>query len=172
MTLHSADRNDSTAGTRAVGDDAGGRRVFMSLGSNMGDRRTHLRQGVEMLPGVVAVSPLYETDPVGGPSQEAFLNVAVELRTDLEPTRLLGLCHRIESAAERVREQRWGPRTLDVDIIWMEGIELDTDRLTIPHPRWTQRRFVLAPMRDLAPDLVSESDVRFGEGTVQRLGEL
>ncbi len=149
-----------------------GRRVFMSLGSNMGHRRTHLRLGVEMLPGVVAVSPVYETDPVGGPEQGAFLNVVVELRTDLEPGALLGICHRIEANAERVREQRWGPRTLDVDIIWMEGVEMATENLTIPHPRWTQRRFVLAPMRDLAPDLVSEADVRFGEGSVRCLGEL
>ncbi|MFV0316487.1 MAG: 2-amino-4-hydroxy-6-hydroxymethyldihydropteridine diphosphokinase [Microthrixaceae bacterium] len=149
-----------------------GRRVLLSLGSNMGDRRTHLAQGVEMLPGVVAVSPVYETDPLGGVDQAPFLNLVVELSTDLTPSELLGVCHRIEANAERVREQRWGPRTLDVDIIWMDGVTLDTERLTIPHPRWRERRFVLAPMRDLAPDLVSESDVRFGEGTVKLLGEL
>lgn len=151
---------------------AGGRRTFLSLGSNLGDRRAHLRQAVDMLPSVAAVSPVYETDPLGGPEQDRFLNVVVEITTDLAPNALLGLCHRIEANAERVREQRWGPRTLDVDIIWMDGVEIDTERLTIPHPRWRQRRFVLAPLRDLAPDLVSDEDLQFGEGTVVCLGEL
>jgi 2-amino-4-hydroxy-6-hydroxymethyldihydropteridine diphosphokinase len=125
-----------------------------------------------MLPGVVAVSPVYETDPVGGPSQDHFLNLVVELSTTLSPNQLLGVCHRIEAGAERVREQRWGPRTLDVDIIWMDGIELSTERLTIPHPRWMQRRFVLAPLRDLAPELVSSKDLTMAHGSVTELGEL
>jgi len=155
-----------------VGAQGATRKTFLSLGSNMGDRAAHLRQAVEMLPGVAAVSPLYETDPVGGPDQARFLNVVVEVHTDLGPTELLGLCHRIEANAERVREERWGPRTLDVDIIWMDGVEMDTDRLTIPHPRWKQRRFVLAPLRDLDPDLVSEDDLRLADGTVVQLGDL
>jgi len=142
-------------------------RVFLSLGSNLGDRMEHLRQGVESLPGLVAVSPVYETAPVGGPDQGAFLNIVVELDVDLDPYELLGLCHRIESAAQRVRDVRWGPRTLDVDIIWMDGVEMDTERLTVPHVRWRERRFVLAPMRDLAPDLVSAQDVEQAEGTVR-----
>ncbi len=142
-------------------------RVFLSLGSNLGDRMEHLRQGVESLPGLVAVSPVYETAPVGGPDQGAFLNIVAELDVDLDPYELLGLCHRIESAAQRVREVRWGPRTLDVDIIWMDGVELDTERLTVPHVRWKERRFVLAPMRDLAPDLVTAQDVEQAEGTVK-----
>ncbi len=146
------------------------RRAFLCLGSNMGDRRAHLRQAIDMLPDVVAVSPIYETDPVGGPDQGRFLNQVVELSTALTPQNLLGLCHRIEANAERVREERWGPRTLDVDIIWIDGVEMDTERLTIPHPRWKQRRFVLAPLRDLAPDLVDEDDLRLAEGTVRRLG--
>ena len=142
-------------------------RVFLSLGSNLGDRMEHLRQGVESLPGLVAVSPVYETAPVGGPDQGAFLNIVAELDVDLDPYELLGLCHRIESAAQRVRDVRWGPRTLDVDIIWMDGVEMDTERLTVPHVRWRERRFVLAPMRDLAPDLVSTQDVEQAEGTVR-----
>ena len=142
-------------------------RVFLSLGSNLGDRMEHLRQGVESLPGLVAVSPVYETAPVGGPDQGAFLNIVAELDVDLDPYELLGLCHRIESAAQRVRDVRWGPRTLDVDIIWMDGVEMDTERLTVPHVRWRERRFVLAPMRDLAPDLVSAQDVEQAEGTVR-----
>jgi 2-amino-4-hydroxy-6-hydroxymethyldihydropteridine diphosphokinase len=121
---------------------------------------------------VVAVSPLYETDPVGGPDQEPFYNIVVELRTDMNPQQLLGWCHRLEANAERVREVRWGPRTLDVDIVWMEGVDLDGDHLTIPHPRWKERRFVLAPMRDLAPDLVSEEDVQMADGWVRAAGDL
>jgi 2-amino-4-hydroxy-6-hydroxymethyldihydropteridine diphosphokinase len=148
------------------------RRTFLSLGSNLGDRREHLRSAIDSLPDVVAVSPVYETDPVGGPSQGAFLNVVVQLETDLTPGALLGLCHRIESGAQRVREERWGPRTLDLDIIWMDEVELTTDRLTIPHPRWKQRRFVLAPLRDLAPELVSERDLQLADGAVRVVEDL
>lgn len=141
-------------------------RTFLSLGSNMGDRRSTLRWAVESLPDRVGVSPVYESSPVGGPPQEPFLNLVVEMNTDLRPIELLGLCHRLEGAADRVRGERWGPRTLDIDIIWMEGVELDDPDLTIPHLRWKERRFVLAPMRDLAPDLVSEVDVEQAEGRV------
>lgn len=144
-------------------------RAFLSLGSNLGDRRHHLRQAIESLPDVAAVSPLYETDPVGGPAQDSFLNLVVELRTTLGPVQLLGVCHRIEAIAHRVREERWGPRTLDIDIIWMDGVEMDEERLTIPHPRWKDRRFVLAPLRDLAPDLVSERDLQLSHGSVRRV---
>jgi 2-amino-4-hydroxy-6-hydroxymethyldihydropteridine diphosphokinase len=139
-------------------------RAFLSLGSNLGDRRIHLATGVESIPDVVAISPVYETDPVGGPEQEAFLNLVVELDTELEPFDLLGVCHRIESAAGRVRGERWGPRTLDIDIIWIDGVTLDEPTLTVPHPSWKTRRFVLAPLRDLAPDLVSESDLALADG--------
>ena len=148
------------------------RRVFLSLGSNVGDRSAHLAQAVDSLPDVVAVSPTYETDPVGGPEQGAYLNLVVELATAIEPRDLLAICHRLEANAERVREERWGPRTLDLDIIWIDGVELDTERLTIPHPRWKERRFVLAPLRDLAPDLVDERDLQLAEGSVRPIGEL
>lgn len=148
------------------------RRAFLSVGSNLGDRMSFLRQAVESLPDVMAVSPVYETAPVGGPDQGAFLNIIVELATDMAPLSLLGVCHRIESNAERVREERWGPRTLDLDIIWMGGSEMDTERLTIPHPRWKERRFVLAPLRDLAPDLVTPDDIQMAEGSVTLIGEL
>jgi 2-amino-4-hydroxy-6-hydroxymethyldihydropteridine diphosphokinase len=141
-------------------------RTFLSLGSNLGDRRAHLRNAIDSLPDVVAVSPLYETDPVGGPQQGPYLNVVVELDTELEPMALLRLCHRIESAADRVRGERWGPRTLDVDIVWMDGIELNDPILTIPHPHWRERRFVLAPLRDLAPDLVTTRDLDLADGRV------
>ncbi len=147
-------------------------RAFLSLGSNLGDRRALLRDAVDSLPDVVAVSPLYETAPVGGPEQDNFLNLVVQLDTDLTPTQLLGVCHRIESSAERVRDIRWGPRTLDIDIIWMDGVDMDDERLTIPHPRWKERRFVLAPLRDLAPDLVSERELQLADGTVTQVAGL
>jgi len=141
-------------------------RTFLSLGSNLGDRRAILTEALDSLPDVVRVSSLYETDPVGGPDQGAFLNVIAELDTERTPMSLLSVCHRVESAGNRVRVERWGPRTLDVDIIWMEGIEMDTPTLTIPHPRWKQRRFVLVPLRELAPDLVSMTDIDLADGRV------
>jgi 2-amino-4-hydroxy-6-hydroxymethyldihydropteridine diphosphokinase len=147
-------------------------RAFLSLGSNLGDRRALLRDAVESLPDVVAVSPVYETAPVGGPEQDNFLNLVVQLDTELTPTQLLGVCHRIESSAERVRDVRWGPRTLDIDIIWMDEVTMDDERLTIPHPRWKERRFVLAPLRDLAPDLVSERELQLADGTVTQVAGL
>jgi len=147
-------------------------RAFLSLGSNLGDRRVLLREAVDSLPDVVAVSPVYETAPVGGPEQDNFLNLVVELDTDLTPFQLLGVCHRIESSAERVRETRWGPRTLDIDIIWMEGVQMAEERLTIPHPRWKARRFVLAPLRDLAPELVGERELQLADGSVSQVDPL
>jgi 2-amino-4-hydroxy-6-hydroxymethyldihydropteridine diphosphokinase len=141
-------------------------RTFIGVGSNLGDRRGHLRDAVDSLPDVVAVSSVYETDPVGGPTQGPYLNIVVELDTEITPHMLLRVCHRIEAAANRVRDQRWGPRTLDVDIIWMDGVTVDDERLTLPHPRWRDRRFVLVPLRDLAPDLVTASDIDQADGRV------
>lgn len=148
-------------------------RAFLSLGSNLGDRRRYLREAVGSLGrAVVAVSPVYETDPVGGPEQERFLNLVVELETDLSPRELLAVCHRLESGAGRVRVERWGPRTLDVDILWMEGIEVDEPDLQVPHPRMWERRFVVAPLADLAPGLVDEEVLRRAHGTVTRVEPL
>lgn len=148
-------------------------RAFLSLGSNLGDRQRFLADAVEALGGWVrAVSPVYETDPVGGPDQGRFLNLVVELDVDVDARALLAVCHRLESAAQRVRTQRWGPRTLDVDIIWMDGVTMDDPDLQIPHPRWSERTFVLAPLADLAPELVDDEVLARAEGTVVRLGPL
>ena len=148
------------------------RRVFLGLGSNVGDRWKLLREAVASLPDVVAVSPVYETDPVGGPSgQGPYLNCVVELSTGLPPRQLLGICHRLETAADRVRHERWGPRTLDIDILWVEGVTMDDPDLEIPHPRMRERRFVLEPLRDLAPELVDEDLERLGRG-VRRAGTI
>lgn len=148
-------------------------RAFLSLGSNLGDRQQFLAQAVGSLgDSVRAVSPVYETDPVGGPDQGRFLNLVVELDTDLDPRELLAVCHRLESGAQRVRNQRWGPRTLDVDIIWVDGVTVDEPDLQIPHPRWSVRTFVLAPLADLAPELVDDDVLARAEGQVVRLGPL
>ena len=142
-------------------------RSFIGVGSNLGDRRQYLRDAVDSLPDKVAVSGVYETDPVGGPGRQGpYLNIVVELETELSPSALLSVCHRIESAAHRVRDERWGPRTLDLDIIWMDGVSMDEPRLTIPRPRWKERKFVLAPLRELAPDHVTAQEVELAEGRV------
>ena len=132
-------------------------RAFLALGSNLGDRRAHLRAAVAGLPDVVAVSPVYETDPVGGPEgQDAYLNAVVELDTELSPRELLELGQRLEAEARRVRGERWGPRTLDVDVLLVGDLVVDEPDLQVPHPRMWNRDFVLVPLRDLAPELVPE----------------
>jgi 2-amino-4-hydroxy-6-hydroxymethyldihydropteridine diphosphokinase len=147
-------------------------RAFLGLGSNVGDRVGHLRAAVAGLVDVVAVSPVYETDPVGGPDQDAYLNLVVELDTSLDAHALLEECRRLETEAHRERTERWGPRTLDVDVLWVEGEKRDDPDIEVPHPRMWQRRFVLAPLRDLAPDLVTDDAVSAAEGEVRRVGPL
>jgi 2-amino-4-hydroxy-6-hydroxymethyldihydropteridine diphosphokinase len=145
------------------------------LGSNLGDRRQHLRDAVTSLEsaGLVAVSPVYETEPVGGPSgQDRYLNVVVELDTSLSARDLLAIGRRLEAAAGRVKAERWGPRTLDVDILWMDGVVVDEVDLQVPHPRMWERRFVIAPLADLAPDLVSAERLERSEGRVDLIGPL
>ena len=148
-------------------------RAFLALGSNLGDREAFLREAVGSLSEVVAVSPVYETEPVGGPGgQGAYLNIVVELDTDLSPRALLGVCHRLESAAGRVREERWGPRTLDVDILWHQSGPVVEPDLEVPHPRMAERRFVMEPFADIAPDLVAPDWRDRAEGRVRRVGPL
>jgi 2-amino-4-hydroxy-6-hydroxymethyldihydropteridine diphosphokinase len=148
-------------------------RAFLGLGSNLGDRQAYLREAVGSLSEVVAVSPIYETDPVGGPDgQGPYLNLVVEIDSDLSPRELLGVCHRLESAAGRVRQERWGPRTLDVDILWTDGEPVDEPDLQIPHPRMYERRFVMAPLADLAPDVVPANWSERAGGRVRKVGPL
>lgn len=150
------------------------RRVFLGLGSNLGDRRAHLRAAVDALRshGLRTVSPVYETEPVGGPEQRPYLNLVAELETAQEARSLLELCQRLETAAGRVRMERWGPRTLDVDLLWVEGTTVTEPDLEVPHPRMWQRRFVLAPLRDVAPDLVTPDALARAQGEVWPAGPL
>jgi 2-amino-4-hydroxy-6-hydroxymethyldihydropteridine diphosphokinase len=124
------------------------RRAVLALGSNLGDRLAMLQGGVDSLSAagrVVAVSPVYETDPVGGPEQADFLNAVAVVETDLDAHSLLAVAHDAEARHARVRDQRWGPRTLDVDLVAL-GDEVTEDAdLVVPHPRAAQRAFVLVP---------------------------
>jgi 2-amino-4-hydroxy-6-hydroxymethyldihydropteridine diphosphokinase len=145
-------------------------RAFMGLGSNMGDRLGHLRHGVAGLPDLVAVSPVYETEPVGGPAgQDSYLNIVAELSTGLSPRELLEIAHLLEEQAGRVRTVLNGPRTLDVDVLSVGDLSVDEPDLVVPHPRIRERRFVLAPLADLAPDLVTTDDLDSAGGEVRRV---
>jgi 2-amino-4-hydroxy-6-hydroxymethyldihydropteridine diphosphokinase len=133
-------------------------RAFIALGSNLGDRWDFLRSAVAGLPDVVARSPVFETEPVGGPDgQGAYLNMVVQLETERTPLALLEACRAVERAAGRERIVHWGPRTLDADVVWIDGYTSgpgDTE-LIVPHPRFRERAFVLAPLATLAPDIVA-----------------
>ena len=133
------------------------RRAYVGIGSNLGDRLAHLRAAVHGLGAatsvsVVAVSAVYETAPVGGPRQRDYLNAVVALDTTLSPRGLLDLAQALERDAHRVRGERFGPRTLDVDVLLVGEERVDEHDLEVPHPRLYERGFVLAPLRDLDPD--------------------
>ncbi|PNU21701.1 2-amino-4-hydroxy-6-hydroxymethyldihydropteridine diphosphokinase [Geothermobacter hydrogeniphilus] len=133
--------------------------VFIGLGANLGDRRAnlcHARTALAAMPEVqlVGSSRLYETEPVGGPEgQPAFFNTVLQLQVELDPCRLLERCQDLERACGRKREIRWGPRTLDIDLLLVDAMISRSPELELPHPRLTGRGFVLAPLLDLAPDL-------------------
>ena len=120
--------------------------AFLGLGSNIGDRMKFLQDAVKEIPGLVGVSGVYETDPIGGPDQSKFLNIVVEIETDLDPRGLLNLAQTLERKADRRREVRWGPRTLDVDVLWVDGHVVNDPDLIVPHPRMRDRAFVMVPL--------------------------
>jgi dihydroneopterin aldolase/2-amino-4-hydroxy-6-hydroxymethyldihydropteridine diphosphokinase len=135
------------------------RRAVLGLGSNLGDRLATLQAGLDVLgaqPGLerLSVSPVYETEPVGGPAQDDYLNAVVTLSTGLPGSVLLACARAAEDAMGRVREERWGPRTLDVDVIMAGAERSGAAELTLPHPRAHERAFVLAPWLDLDPGAV------------------
>jgi 2-amino-4-hydroxy-6-hydroxymethyldihydropteridine diphosphokinase len=133
------------------------RRAYLGIGSNLGDRLAHLQAAVEGMDAadgvdVVAVSSVYETDPVGGPEQGEFLNAVVAIETERSPRGLLELAHELEAAAQRVRTERWGPRTLDVDVLLVADEQVHEPDLEIPHPRMRERGFVMVPLGELDPE--------------------
>jgi 2-amino-4-hydroxy-6-hydroxymethyldihydropteridine diphosphokinase len=139
------------------------RRAYLGIGTNLGDRLAFLQGAVDGLAAttgitVIGVSRVYETDPVGGPEQPDFLNAVVAIDTALGAHELLVECQRLEQEAHRVRGARWGPRTLDVDLILYGDEQIDTADLAVPHPRAGERAFVLVPLADLAPDRADALD--------------
>ena len=142
-------------------------RAVLSVGSNIGDRMGHLQGALDALServDVIAISGIFETSPVGGPEQDDFLNAVIIVETTLAPHELLELCQQVEADRDRVREVRWGPRTLDVDIIVMDGTVLDDSALTLPHPRAHERAFVCVPWLDV------DADAALPQGRIADLG--
>jgi 2-amino-4-hydroxy-6-hydroxymethyldihydropteridine diphosphokinase len=135
-----------------------GTTAFVGIGSNLGDRETNLRRAIELLSAeagieVVAVSEIRETEPVGPVEQGPFLNGAVQVETSLPPGELLERLLAVESRLGRVRAERWGPRTIDLDLLLYGGEKIDEPGLSVPHPRLHERRFVLEPLAHLDPGL-------------------
>jgi len=134
--------------------------AYFSLGSNLGDRAAHLRMAVDVMAAGEPhrLSSVYETDPWGGVEQDNFWNLVLEVTTSASPHELLARIRRAEEAAGRVRDVRWGPRTLDVDLLLYDQWESDDPELTVPHPRMGERAFVLVPLSEVAPEV----GARFG----------
>ena len=128
--------------------------AYIGLGSNLGDREATIEAAVAALPGVIAVSRLRETAPVGVLEQPPFLNGAVALETRLSPRELLDTLLAVERGLGRERHERWGPRTIDLDLLLYADVVLDEPGLTLPHPRLHERRFALEPLHELDPELV------------------
>ncbi len=131
--------------------------VFLGLGTNLGNRRANLRRAVtalEQILTVQAISPVYRTAPWGQPDQPYFFNLCLKVATSLAPLSLLAQLKTIETDLGRRPSHRWGPRLIDLDILFYNGLILQSDTLIIPHARLAERAFVLAPLADLAPGLV------------------
>lgn len=131
--------------------------IYLGLGSNLGDRESFLRQAVALLQAhpdihIVKKSAIYETEPFGYIDQENFLNAVIGIESSLSPLELLQVCLETEKQLGRVREQRWGPRTIDIDILLFDDQQICHEQLTVPHPFLRIRPFVLIPLRDLTLD--------------------
>jgi len=150
-------------------------RAIVALGSNLGDRVGFLKLAVEELgASLISQSQVFETAPVGGPdNQGAYLNMVVAVETSLDPFAMLRRCQRIESLALRQRIVHWGPRTLDVDLLFFDDIQIASPELTIPHPRYGERRFVLTPLSEIAPEFCPAGwNETLPPDTVTPLGQL
>lgn len=148
-------------------------RAYLGLGSNVGDRAQHLRDAVDALEDRIGMSSVWETDPVGGPAgQGPFLNMVVALETTKSPRALLGLCASLEAAAGRKREQHWGPRTLDVDVLLVGELVVNEADLVVPHPLWRERAFVVEPLREVADAALRGSLPALDTSGVRRVGSL
>lgn len=128
--------------------------AYLALGSNLGDRFDNLKQAIRALANekdiyVVNTSSIYETEPVGYVDQEPFLNMVIQVETGLSPIELLKLSLKIENDLGRIREIKWGPRTLDLDILMYNQENIETEELIVPHPRMHQRAFVLIPLLEI-----------------------
>jgi 2-amino-4-hydroxy-6-hydroxymethyldihydropteridine diphosphokinase len=150
--------------------------AYLGLGSNLGDRLASLQRAVDMLGEETGIeltrsSRVWETDPVGGPEQPDFLNVVVRAEVGLTPLDLLAACQGVEAALGRMRDVRWGPRTIDIDVLLLDARAIDETGLVVPHPRMHERAFVLMPLLELYPDPVLPDgtrlvDVRLGPDAV------
>ncbi len=136
--------------------------VYLSLGSNLGDRQSYLAKALDQLAAnpevkLTAVSSLYETDPVGDKDQDSFYNCVVELKTSLPAGELLQFCQKIELELGRLRTRRWGPRTIDIDILLYGSLKQDDPDLILPHPRMAERNFVLVPLREIKVGVIKST---------------
>ena len=133
--------------------------AYIALGANLGYREKNITAALQALEAtreikIAKVSSLYETVPVGGPPQDKFLNAVAQVKTSLDAPRLMSLCLRIEDSLGRKRSERWGPRPIDLDILLFDDEIHSSEELTIPHPMMHERRFVLEPLAEIAPDVV------------------
>lgn len=157
----------------SVVPDSDHHRAIIALGTNLGDRAGFLRFATRHLGSIVAQSQVYETAPVGPEGQGPYLNMVVVIDTPLDPFALLRRCQRVELAAGRERKVHWGPRTLDVDVLFYDDVTMQSPELTIPHPRINERGFVLAPLHDVAPERVPANWTQLvADGGVKAVGRL
>ncbi|MFA5263572.1 MAG: 2-amino-4-hydroxy-6-hydroxymethyldihydropteridine diphosphokinase [Opitutaceae bacterium] len=157
--------------------------AYLGLGSNLGDRRWCLSEAVRRLGDdpslrIDAVSSVFESKPVGKTDQPDFLNLVLAVATSHAPEQLLARCLQVEADLGRVRHERWGPRTIDIDLLWHEGVTLATAELTLPHPRMLERSFVMIPLAEIAPQLLLRGQTaakiaaRLDQTGINRLGAL
>jgi 2-amino-4-hydroxy-6-hydroxymethyldihydropteridine diphosphokinase len=176
MSQHTTEAESTTGGDEPL--DA-----WLGLGSNVGRRARMLAAALDALSAVEGLelaetSAVYETDPVGVVDQPAFLNMVARFRCRLSPEGLLDALQEVERDLKRIRTRRWGPRTIDVDVLLLGEMQIETDRLTVPHPEMTNRQFVLVPLAELGPQLPLPGGRTAGEladpdsDAVRRLGRL